>query len=157
VIGLDHQEAGIAAPQQLVVEPLAVDDDVREAAAVPVTSLDVVLELHRPSRQLLLGERGGLGAEALDRLGRVVRLGRNGLWSLSPIRVSCLANTCSPTVKVVPDLPIPELVENRRRSIAMLPVGAPTLNRDEALELLAQLEAAALTELRRLRAELEEP
>jgi hypothetical protein len=71
--------------------------------------------------------------------------------------VSCLANTCSPTVKVVPDLPIPELVENRRRSIAMLPVGAPTLNRDEALELLAQLEAAALTELRRLRAELEEP
>jgi hypothetical protein len=56
----------------------------------------------------------------------------------------------------VADLPIPELVENRRRSIAMLPVGAPPLNRDEALELLAQLEAA-LTELRRLRAELEEP
>jgi hypothetical protein len=26
----------------------------------------------------LLGERGGLGAEALDRLGRVVRLGRTG-------------------------------------------------------------------------------
>jgi hypothetical protein len=42
----------------------------------------------------------------------------------------------------VADLPIPELVENRRRSIAMLPVGAPALNRDEALELLKQLEAA---------------
>jgi hypothetical protein len=35
----------------------------------------------------------------------------------------------------VVDLPIPELVENQRRSIAMLPAGAPALNRDEALEL----------------------
>jgi hypothetical protein len=50
----------------------------------------------------------------------------------------------------VADLPTPELVENRRRSIAMLPVGAPALNRDEALELLRQLEAALL-ELRRIR------
>jgi hypothetical protein len=49
------------------------------------------------------------------------------------------------------DLPVPELVENRRRSIAMLPAGAPALNRDEALELLEQLEDA-LHELRRLRA-----
>jgi hypothetical protein len=49
---------------------------------------------------------------------------------------------------VVAELPIPELVENRRRSIAMLPVGAPALNRDEALELLRQL-AEALRELRR--------
>jgi hypothetical protein len=32
-----------------------------------------------------------------------------------------------------------ELVEKRRRSIAMLPMGAPALNRDEAFELLAQL------------------
>jgi hypothetical protein len=52
----------------------------------------------------------------------------------------------------MPELPIPELVENRRRSIAMLPAGAPALNRDEALELLEQLNAA-LVELRRLRAE----
>jgi hypothetical protein len=51
-------------------------------------------------------------------------------------------------VKVVADLPIPELVENRRRSIAMLPSGAPALDRDEALELLEQLNAALL-ELRR--------
>jgi len=51
----------------------------------------------------------------------------------------------------MPELPIPELVENRRRSVAMLPVGAPALNRDEALELLGQLEAA-LIELQRLRA-----
>jgi hypothetical protein len=36
----------------------------------------------------------------------------------------------------VADLPIPELVENRRRAVAMLPTGAPALNRDEALELL---------------------
>jgi hypothetical protein len=48
----------------------------------------------------------------------------------------------------VADLPIPELVENRRRSIAMLPPGAPALNRDEALELLRHL-AEALRELRR--------
>jgi hypothetical protein len=44
----------------------------------------------------------------------------------------------------VPELPIHELVENRRRSIAMLPVGAPALNRDDALELLEQLEAVLL-------------
>jgi hypothetical protein len=47
-------------------------------------------------------------------------------------------------------VPTPELVENRRRSIAMLPSGVPALNRDEALELLRQLEAALL-ELRRIR------
>jgi hypothetical protein len=51
----------------------------------------------------------------------------------------------------VADLPIPEFVENRRRSIAMLPTGAPALNWDEALELLDQLKAA-LHEARRLRA-----
>jgi hypothetical protein len=44
--------------------------------------------------------------------------------------------------RVVADLPIAELVENRRRSIAMLPPGSPALNRDEALELLEQLKAA---------------
>jgi hypothetical protein len=47
----------------------------------------------------------------------------------------------------VADLSIPELVENQRRSIAMLPVGAPALNRDEALEVLRQLG----DDLRRLR------
>jgi hypothetical protein len=57
---------------------------------------------------------------------------------------------CSHTVRVVPDLPIPEMVENRRRSIAMLPSGTPALDRDEALQLLDQLEAALL-ELRKLR------
>jgi hypothetical protein len=59
------------------------------------------------------------------------------------------ANT-SHIVRAVPELPIPELIENRRRSIAMLPSGAPALNRDEALELLEQLEAALLA-LRKLR------
>ena len=52
--------------------------------------------------------------------------------------------------EVVAELPIPERVENRRRSVAMLPPGAPALNRDEALELLEQLKAALL-ELRRIR------
>ena len=51
--------------------------------------------------------------------------------------------------EAVAELPTPELVENRRRSIAMLPSGVPALNRDEALELLRQLEAAPL-ELRRI-------
>jgi hypothetical protein len=63
--------------------------------------------------------------------------------------------TCERTfvyAPIVADLPIPELVENRRRSIAMLPVGAPALNRDEALELFEQL-TAALRELRKLRDE----
>jgi hypothetical protein len=54
----------------------------------------------------------------------------------------------------VADLPIPELVENRRRSIAMLPPGAPALNRDEALELLRQL-GDALHEVMELRRQLE--
>ena len=52
---------------------------------------------------------------------------------------------------IVTDLPIPEFVENRRRAVAMLPSGAPALNRDEALELLEEFKAALL-ELRRLRA-----
>jgi hypothetical protein len=56
----------------------------------------------------------------------------------------------SPTLGSVVDLPRPELVENQRRSIAMLPVGAPALNRDEALDILGQLKAA-LEEVRRLR------
>lgn len=47
------------------------------------------------------------------------------------------------------DLPTPELVEYRRRSIAMLAPGAPALNRDEALEVLRQL-GDALREIRRL-------
>jgi hypothetical protein len=50
----------------------------------------------------------------------------------------------------VVDLPIPELVENRRRSVAMLPTGALALNRDEALEVLRQLERA-LREIKELR------
>jgi hypothetical protein len=48
----------------------------------------------------------------------------------------------------VATLPTPELVENRRRSIAVLPSGAPALNRDDSLELLRQL-GEALRELRR--------
>jgi hypothetical protein len=49
----------------------------------------------------------------------------------------------------VADLPIPELVEQRRRSVAMLAPDTRALNRDEALQLLAQ-SAEALRRLRRL-------
>ena len=52
----------------------------------------------------------------------------------------------------VSELPTAELVENRWRSIAMLPSGVPALDRDEALELLGQREAA-LVELRNLKAQ----
>jgi len=45
---------------------------------------------------------------------------------------------------------MPELIENRRRSVAMLEPGAQALNREEALELLGHLEAA-LIELRKVR------
>jgi hypothetical protein len=65
-----------------------------------------------------------------------------------------MANTCSHNVRAVADLPIPELVENQRRSIAMLPSGAPALNLDEAFEVLRQL-GDALQELRSLRHPLE--
>lgn len=34
------------------------------------------------------------------------------------------------------ELPSPELIENRRRSVAMLTPGVPALSREEALELL---------------------
>jgi hypothetical protein len=51
------------------------------------------------------------------------------------------------------DLPIPELVANRRRSVAMLAPGAPALNRGEALRVLEQLERA-LREVRDLRRRL---
>jgi hypothetical protein len=67
---------------------------------------------------------------------------------------------CYPSVEhpfayapAVADLPIPELVENRRRSVAMLAPGAPALNRDEALEVLGQL-GDALHEVRELRRKL---
>ena len=53
-------------------------------------------------------------------------------------------------LRAVVDLPIPELVENQRRSIAMLPPGAPALDRDEALEVLRQL-VEALREVGDLR------
>jgi hypothetical protein len=47
----------------------------------------------------------------------------------------------------VADLPTLELVENPRRSMAMLPPHAPALSRGEALEVLEQL-AEALRQLR---------
>jgi hypothetical protein len=53
----------------------------------------------------------------------------------------------------VAELPSPELVENRQRSVAMLPVVEPALNRDEALELLEQLRDA-LQEIKELRRHL---
>jgi hypothetical protein len=61
-----------------------------------------------------------------------------------------MANICSHIIGSCPNYQSPKLVENRRRSVAMLPPGAPALNRDEALELLRQLRDA-LREIRDLR------
>jgi hypothetical protein len=49
------------------------------------------------------------------------------------------------------EVPMRELVEQRRRSVPVLPSGAPALNREEAIELLKQLNAL-LREVRRLSA-----
>jgi hypothetical protein len=87
----------------------------------------------------------------LERLGTHYN---DGLGGQRPL-VGCVVQSwdCRTYVRYDPTMtkmPSPELVENRRRSIAMLPPGAPALNRDEALELLGQLQAALL-ELRTLR------
>jgi hypothetical protein len=52
----------------------------------------------------------------------------------------------------MPDLPTPEAVENQRRSVAMLSVGQPALNREQALTVLQQLHDA-VAELRRRNSE----
>jgi hypothetical protein len=54
------------------------------------------------------------------------------------------------TLRLVVELPPVERVEQYRRSVAMLPPGAPALNRERALQLYADL-IAALLEVRRLR------
>jgi hypothetical protein len=51
---------------------------------------------------------------------------------------------------VADDLPSPELVEQRRRSVAMLAPGQMALRREEAMAVLGQL-VEALREVRRLR------
>src|SRR6266700_4209851 len=71
VVGLDDEQPGVAEAEQLIVEPLAVDDDVREQTPVPVPLLDVELELHRPPEELRARVRGRLGPEALDGLDRM--------------------------------------------------------------------------------------
>ena len=76
VVGLDHEEARVTLGEQLVVEAVAVDVDVGEAAPVDVVGLDVVLEPDDPAREPALRVRGRLRSEAFHRLRRVVRLGR---------------------------------------------------------------------------------
>jgi hypothetical protein len=56
-----------------------------------------------------------------------------------------VSNACSPRLGLWPTCP----VRSRRRSVAMLPVGVPALDRDEALEVLGQL-VDALSRLRAL-------
>jgi len=51
----------------------------------------------------------------------------------------------------VVELPAVERVEQLRRSVAMLPPRAPALNREQALDLYAQLIAALLEVKRRER------
>jgi hypothetical protein len=103
-----------------------------------------------PCSAFAYSELGVAAAERNPRAGLALRQAGPGVFS-SP-RPQYDANVCSDRLRAVAESPIPELVENRRPSVAMLPPGAPSLNRDEALELLGQLEAA-LVELRKLRAQ----
>lgn len=75
-VGGEHQEPGVAAAQELVVEPTALDDDVGESPTVLIARLDVAFELHHPAGQMPRGEPGCLGTEALDTLRGMVRLRR---------------------------------------------------------------------------------
>ena len=65
---VDHEQARVAAAEQLVVEALAVEVHVGEPAAVDVVALDVVLEPHDLPEQPSARVRRRLGPEALHRL-----------------------------------------------------------------------------------------
>jgi hypothetical protein len=65
---------------------------------------------------------------------------RGSRWSRGMVVAVTRADALMEALETQADPLIPELVENRRRSVALLlPPGAPALNRDEALELLGQL------------------
>ena len=72
----DHQDPGVPLAEQLVVEPLAVEQHVREAPAVEVARLDVTFEPHHPTEQATARVRGRLGPEAANGTRRVMGLGR---------------------------------------------------------------------------------
>ena len=60
--------------EQLVFEPRLSNVDVRQVAAVDVVRLDVVLETHEPAEEPRGRVVGGFRPEALQRLGRMMRL-----------------------------------------------------------------------------------
>ena len=77
VVGLDDEQARVALlEQELVLEALSVEVDVRQVAAVDVVAFDVVLEPHELPVEASPRVRRSLGPVALHRLGGMVRLGR---------------------------------------------------------------------------------
>jgi len=74
-VGRDHEEAAVAASEQLVVEAVAVHQHVREQPAVLVTRFGVELEGDMPADELGLRELARDVPEALDRLARIDDLG----------------------------------------------------------------------------------
>ena len=84
VVGLDHEKTRVAATQEHVLEPRALEVDVGKPAAVDVVGLDVVLQPYPLAEQTPGREVRGLGPVALDRLCRVVGLGRVGDPPTSP-------------------------------------------------------------------------
>ena len=75
-VGRDDQQPGVAAGQEVVVEPVAVDLHVGQEPAVAVPALAVEAEPDRPALQAPAGEGGGLRPEAAHRAVRVDGLGR---------------------------------------------------------------------------------
>jgi len=89
-VGIDDEQPCVAATEQLVVEPLAFEVHVREASAVHVAALDVVLETHELTEQPSARERGGLGTEAADGLRGMVRLRGVAAAPTTPTRFAIL-------------------------------------------------------------------
>jgi hypothetical protein len=72
----DDEQAGVAPPEEVVVEALAVNDDVGEPAPVDVSCFNVTLEANHTPGETPRGVRRGFRSEALDGLGGVMRLWR---------------------------------------------------------------------------------
>lgn len=66
----------------------------------------------------------------------------SGRCRILPNSRSCGVEHMFDTVGSMPDLPTPEEVEYQRRGVAMLAVGQPALNRNQALRVLQQLHDA---------------
>src|SRR5581483_8635480 len=84
-VGRDDQQPGVALGEELVVEPVAVEVDVGQEAAVAVPALPVEAQPDGPAQEPSAGVGGGVGAEAADRPMRVDGLGRVDTEQADPL------------------------------------------------------------------------